>query len=63
MQVVNCQESISLRSAPSVTAAALCQIPLGAVVMYQGASEGTFYQVEYDGVSGYAIGTYFAELD
>lgn len=62
MQVINCQESITLRTAPSTTAAQICQIPLGATVTYKGASEGLFYQIEYEGVVGYAIGSYFAEM-
>lgn len=62
MQVIRCQESITLRSAPSTTAGEICQIPLGAIVTYKGAAEGQFYEIEYEGYRGYAIGSYFAEL-
>lgn len=63
LRVVNCQESITLRWEPYTEAEEICQIPLGEIVTYIGMGEGVFYQIEYDGVSGYALSTYFAEVE
>lgn len=63
LRVVNCQESITLRWEPDTEAEEICQIPLGATVMYKGMGEGMFYQIEYEGLSGYALSTYFAEAE
>ena len=56
--VVNCRESITLRENPSVDAAELMQIPLGARVRFLGGETNEFYQIEYRGVVGYALKTY-----
>ena len=56
--VVNCRESITLRENPSVNAAELMQIPLGARVRFLGGETNEFYQIEYRGVVGYALKTY-----
>lgn len=61
MQVVNCQESITLRKVPSTSADEFCQIPLGAVVEFLGAAENGFYYVEYNGYDGYALASYLTE--
>lgn len=63
LRVVNCQESITLRWEPYTEAEEICQIPLGEIVTYTGMGEGMFYQIEYDGLSGYALSTYFAEVE
>jgi len=56
--VVNCDEWISLREHPSVSADVLKQIPLGAeVIWHDGASDG-FVVVEYEGVTGFALHGY-----
>ena len=55
--VVNCNESITLRSAPDTGARELMQIPLGAEVTYV-ARRGDFYEVIYDGIYGYALASY-----
>lgn len=61
-QVVNCRESITLRTSPSTDAGEYCQIPLGAVVEYQGESSGDFYKVEYEGYVGYALKRYLQRI-
>lgn len=58
MTVVNCNESITLRTYPSTSADEICQIPLGATVYFQGPSDNGFYQVEYRGCIGYALASY-----
>lgn len=58
--VVNCEEWISLRSQPSTSAAALDQIPYGAPVSYIGTAENGFYQVIYNGKTGYALASYLS---
>lgn len=35
-EVVNCQESITLRTSPSTSASEICQIPLGETVIFYG---------------------------
>ena len=58
MTVINCNQSITLRTSPSTSAAEICQIPLGAsVYVIEEASNG-FYRVEYGGRSGYALSKY-----
>lgn len=58
--VVNCQESITLRKSPSTKAGEYCQIPLGAAVSYVGTAENGFYQVIYNGQTGYALASYLS---
>lgn len=58
--VVNCRESITLRTAASVYASELCQMPLGAAVNFLGIAENGFYQVEYNGLVGYALASYLS---
>lgn len=58
LQVVNCKESITLRTAPSVNADEYCQIPLGSYVEYLDYSENGFYLVAYNGYIGYALASY-----
>ena len=58
--VVNCNESITLRTSPSTSASEICQIPLGAAVSYvEGAGNG-FYKVVYNGNTGYALASYLS---
>ena len=59
--VVNCEEWISLRSAPSADANVIAKLPLGTVVIvYDGPSYGIngFYPVEYEGMKGYCLKDY-----
>ena len=58
MYVVNCNESISLRTSPSTSAYAAKQIPLGATVEYLGDAGNGFYKVRYNGTTGYALASY-----
>ena len=58
MRVVNCREWISLRSAPSTGAPAITTIPLGETVTYLGTASGGFYQVSWQGRTGYALAEY-----
>ena len=56
--VVNCRQSITLRTEPSVESAEITQIPLGARVKFLGNAANDFYHVEYQGRTGYALRTY-----
>ena len=58
MFVSNCAESISLREYPSTQARAMRQIPFGAPVTVLGSAENGFYQVIYNGVTGYSLASY-----
>lgn len=60
MYVVNCNESISLRTNPSTSATAIRQIPYGAAVSYIGTSENGFYKVSYHGDTGYSLASYLS---
>ena len=60
MYVVNCRESITLRTAPNTKAAGIRQIPLGAVVSYIETAENGFYKVTYLSDTGYALASYLA---
>ena len=60
MYVVNCRESITLRTSPSTKASAIRQIPLGAAVSYIETSENGFYKVSYMGDTGYALSQYLS---
>lgn len=58
--VVNCRESITLRTDASVYASEICQMPLGSAVSFLGIAENGFYQVEYNGKTGYALASYLS---
>ena len=59
MTVVNCRQSITLRSKPSTQAAEILQIPLGATVyrLYW-KYHPDFYLVNYNGLTGFALKSY-----
>ena len=60
--VINCEESITLWEKPDISSAELCQIPLGtAVNVLQGAPNG-FVQVDYEGMTGFCLGSYLSEI-
>ena len=63
MYVVNCRESITLRTSPSTKASAIRQIPLGAAVSYIETSENGFYKVSYMGDTGYALSQYLSSYE
>ena len=56
--VVNCEEWISLREEPSVSAKVLKQVPLGAEVIWHDGAGNGFVVIEYEGVTGYALHGY-----
>ena len=56
-KVVNCNESITLRSTPSTGGMELMQIPLGEEVTFLG-NRGDFYEVIYNGIYGYVLASY-----
>ncbi len=59
--VVNCNESITLRTSPYTSAEEICQIPLGAVVNYIQTAGNGFYLVNYNGRNGYALASYLKQ--
>ena len=59
-RVVNCRESITLRERPSVYAAEITQIPLGAQIIYIGNASNEFYKIQYRGYVGFALKAYIA---
>ena len=58
LQVVNCNEWVSLREYPSVDAERLIAVPLGAWVRFLGYAPNDFTQVEYRGYYGYILSEY-----
>ena len=58
--VVNCKQSITLRTSPSTEAGEICQIPLGSAVSYISAASNGFYYISYNGNTGYALASYLS---
>ena len=58
--VINCNESITLRTNPDVNAAEICQIPLGTAVATFGDAGNGFISVYYQGSSGYCLASYLS---
>lgn len=60
--VVNCNEWVSLRSAPNSNAGVLARVPLGARVLadYEGVTNG-FRQAEYNGYTGWIKVQYLSQ--
>ena len=58
MQVVNCQDWVSLRSAPDSGSERLAQVPLGALVTGEYDYDSDFSHCSYGGVSGYILNEY-----
>lgn len=61
LYVVNCRESITLRTSPSTSASEIRQIPLGAAVSFMENASNGFYKVAYMGNTGYALASYLSE--
>lgn len=61
MYVVNCNESITLRTSPSTKAGEIRQIPLGEAVSYIESAANGFYKVSYMGKTGYALASYLSK--
>lgn len=59
--VINCNESITLRTNPDVNAAEICQIPLGTAVATFGDAGNGFISVYYQGSSGYCLASYLSD--
>lgn len=57
-QVANCNESITLRTAPDASASEIMQIPKGAFVVYLENMNNGFYKVRYTDCTGYAMAPY-----
>ncbi len=60
MYVVNCNEFITLRPGDSTSSGEICKIPLGASVSYVSTAGNGFYQVIYNGQTGYALASYLS---
>lgn len=60
MYVVNCRESITLRTAPSTSASEIRQIPLGASVSFIENAANGFYKIAYHGDTGYSLASYLS---
>ena len=58
--VVNCRESITLRSTPSTSASEITQIPLGQAVGFIETAENGFSKINYDGLVGYGLSSYLS---
>ncbi|HIS04202.1 MAG TPA: SH3 domain-containing protein [Candidatus Pullichristensenella avicola] len=58
LYIVNCEQSVTLRAAPSEQAEALAQVPLGAAVVCYGDVENAYSEVEYQGLRGYVASRY-----
>lgn len=59
-KVVNCRQSITLRTSASSNAREICQIPLGTTVYYIDSVADGFYLINYNGIVGYAKADYLA---
>lgn len=57
-KVVNCNEFISLRDAPSVNATCIAQVPLGELVRFVKEDYNGFYYVAYKDQLGYVLSEY-----
>ncbi|MBQ7629643.1 MAG: SH3 domain-containing protein [Selenomonadaceae bacterium] len=61
--VANCNESITLRDAPSVNARELAQIPLNQGVVFIDYADNGFYRVSFGRHTGYALADYLSEKE
>ena len=59
--IVNCEEWVTLRSAPSVSSEALAKVPLGAKVIQLEYSKNHFTKVNWEGQEGYILSGYISE--
>ena len=58
--MVNCQESITLRKSARTSSGEICQIPLGAAVSFVENAGSGFYEIIYNGKTGYALASYLS---
>lgn len=61
MTVYNCKKSITLRKIPSTKGEEICQIPLGATVVFRSSAANGFYLISYGGYTGYSLVQYLTE--
>lgn len=62
MVVINCNEWVSLRSAPSTDAARLAEVPLGAQVTNCMPGGGDFIRCDFNGMTGYILSAYLGAV-
>ena len=62
LKIVNCQDWVSLRSAPSTQAERLAQVPLGALVTGECDYYSDFSYCSYNGVTGYILNEYLEDV-
>ena len=62
MRIANCQDWVSLRSAPSTQAPRLMQVPLGAFVDCEPDYDSEFSLCSYEGVTGYILDEYLERV-
>ena len=60
LYVANCNESITLRSTPETSGNEITQIPLYGTVEFVTEGPNGFYQVSYNGRTGYALSEYLS---
>lgn len=60
MIIVNCEEWVSLREEPSIAAARIVKVPLGAMVYNCEPDVNGFVYCEYDGMYGFILEEYLA---
>ncbi len=58
MYVINCNNFVTLRTAPSISADEIVKIPLGQSVGFISHAENDFYKVSYNGRTGYVLSAY-----
>ncbi len=63
MEVVNCNEWVSLRESPSTSSKRLVKVSLGAIVSNCEQLNEDWIYAEYDGYSGYILAQYLAPSD
>ena len=62
LKIVNCQDWVSLRSAPDSGSERLAQVPLGALVTGEYDYDSDFSPCSYEGVSGYILNEYLEQV-
>lgn len=63
LQVVHCEEWVSLRSYPDTTADRITTVPLGSVVYDLGERDNGFCYVSFDGSNGYILEEYLVDFE
>lgn len=56
--VVNCEQTVTLRTDPDSSAGEICQVPAGATVAYLGTASNGFDYISYQGNDGYVLSKY-----